>query len=204
MANFNNYANEYSLYNGLTYEMINLYGFTTTYIKTIKVNMDMIFQEIQNLRANNSSIYSVNVYPENTGGFDSQNDILSKFGILSFDSINLYISAITYASIYQDGNVQHGIGDLVVLPSGKVFEITDIENQVPGMNNAFVYANQKNVYTLKCKPYQFNRDEITITDPSIPDFGHLFDIANENANKIAQDTQSTVAKNIDTVFGDLG
>jgi hypothetical protein len=202
--NFNNNNNEYSLYNSLTSELINLYGFNTSYIKTEKVNMDVIFGEIQNLRADNSSIYNVSVYPENTAGFSDQNDILSKFGILSFDSINLYISSETFLTIYPDGNVQRSVGDLIVLPSSKVMEITELESQVPGINNMYVYNNQKNVYLLKCKPYNNNHDELTITNlPDIPDFGALFDIANTTAEKTAQNVQSPTVKGLDAVFGDL-
>ncbi len=206
MYNFNNYSNEYSLHNDITAEFIDLYGFKTTYIKTTKVNMDKIFGEIQNLRADNSSVYSVSVYPENTSGFDNSNDILSKFGILSFDSINLFISARTYEIVYPLGDVQKGVGDLIVLPSNKIMEITDVEHQVQGLNNMFVYGNQKNVYNIKCKPYNYNHDEIDVsaTLPDIPDFGHLFDIANKEAEVTEQEVQSTVVKNADDVFGDLG
>lgn len=202
--NFNNYSNEYSLYNGVTAELIDLYGFGTTYIKTTKVNVDRIYNEIQNLRADNSSVYNINVYPENTSGFDNQNDILSRFGIMSFDTINLFISARTYITVYPDGMFKNGIGDLIILPSKKIFEITEIENQVQGVNNMFVYDNQKNVFVIKCKPYNYNRDEIVITDPSVPDFGHLFDIADKEADEVEQNMQSTVVKNADPVFGDLG
>jgi hypothetical protein len=203
--NFNNYSNEYELSGRLTDEMINLYGFNVNYIKTTKVNLDRIYGEITNLRADNTSVYNLSVYPENSAGFNDQNDILSKFGIMSFDSINLFASYTGYSSIYPDDNFKNGVGDLVVLPSKKVFEVTEIENQVAGVNNMFVYANQKNTYILKCRPYNFNHDEITITNnEEIPDFTALFNIANKTADKVEQDAQSTVQKNIDTVWGDLG
>jgi hypothetical protein len=245
--NFNNYSNEYSLHNSVTAEFINLYGFTLKYIKTTKVNLDSIFGEIQNLRANDSDIFEVSVYPENTAGFDNQNDILSKFGILSFDSINLFISASVLEPIHNN-QVQKAIGDLIVLPSGKVMEVTELEAQVPGVNNMFVYDNNKNVYMLKCKPYNYNHDEFNTTTsittsvaethdgnvyyrdgntyladglvnpPSTTvttteetavtggfmDFGALFDLADREAEKVTQNTQSLVVKNLDPVFGDLG
>lgn len=203
--NFNNYSNEYALSGRLTNELINLYGFNVNYIKTIKVNLDRIYGEITNLRADNDSVYNLSVYPENTAGFNDQNDILSKFGIMSFDSINLFVSYSGYSEIYPDDNFKNGVGDLIVLPSKKVFEITEIDNQVAGVNNMFVYNNQKNTYLIKCKPYNFNHDEITITNNvDIPDFTALFDIANKAADKVEQDAQTTVQKNIDDVWGDLG
>lgn len=203
--NFNNYSNEYQLHGNLTSELINLYGFVTKYIKTTKVNSDRIFNEIQNLRADNSSVYDLAVYPENTGGFDSQNDILSKFGIMSFDSINLFVSFSAISVIHTDGQIQRAVGDLIVLPSKKIMEITEVEAQVPGMNNMFVYDNQKNVYILKCKPYNNNRDEIIISDTSlnIPNFDALFDIADKEADALEQNTQSKVVKHLDPVFGDM-
>jgi hypothetical protein len=202
--NLNNKSNEYRLSGKLSSEMIDIYGLNVTYIKTEKANPDLVLGEFTHLRADNSSVFHVNVYPENTAGFDNNNDILSKFGILNFDSVNLFISSIRYNEIYPDEDYQKGHGDLIALPSGKVFEITDIESQVMGLNNMYTYKNQKNVFMLKCKPFNYNRDEIAVDDINFESLDTMFDIQETYAEKTAVEEQSTLLNNVDEVFGSLG
>lgn len=205
--NLNNQTAEYSLHKNLSSEIIDIFGLTVTYVKTERANPDIIFGEHTHLRADNDSVFNVNVYPENTSGFENQNDLLSKFGLLSFDYVNLFISISSMSIIHTDLQFQKGVGDLIVLPSKKVFEITEIESQVQGMNNLFTTNNQKNLFLLKCKPYHYNNDEINISTsvaPDMPNLDTIFDIPLKNDEKVAQDTNSPVIKNIDPVFGDLG
>lgn len=202
--NFNNKPIEYALSNKLTAEMIDIYGLEVSYVKTEKVNPDLVLGEFTHLRADDSSVFRVNVYPENTAGFDNNNDILSKFGILNFDSINLFISSVSMNVLYPNGDVQKGHGDVIALPSGKVFEITDIESQVQGINNMYTYSNQKNVYMLKCKPFNYNRDEIITTDINLASLADAFDLEQEAIDKVAVEQQSTKYHDADDVFGDLG
>lgn len=203
--NFNNNANEYELSGNLTAEMIDLYGLQVTYIKTEKINKNKLLSEYQFLRADNDSVYKVMTYPDNTAGYDNQSDLLSKFGMMMFDTISLYISARVFKTIFPDENYQTALADLIVMPSKQIFEISDVEAQVPGLSNMFLYDNQKNVYLLKLKPYTFNQDQIGITnDPDVPNFGDVFDMANKELEKNEQQLQSKVVKNLDSVFGDLG
>ena len=202
--NLNNKPNEYNLSGKLTAELINIYGLEVSYVKTEQVNRDIVLGEFTHYRADDSSVFRVNVYPENTAGFDNNNDILSKFGILNFDSINLFISSVSMASIYPSGEYQTAHGDIIALPSGKVFEITEIESQVMGINNMYTYDNQKNVFLLKCKPYNYNRDEITTTDINLGSLADAFDMEEFDAEKTAVEEQSTMLDNVDAVFGSLG
>lgn len=202
--NLNNKPNEYNLSGKLTAEFIDIYGLEVSYVKTEKVNPDVILGEFTHLRANDNDVFRVNVYPENTAGFDNNNDILSKFGILNFDSINLFISSTSMGRLYPDGFVQKGHGDIIALPSGKVFEITDIESQVMGLNNMYTYDNQKNVFMLKCKPFNYNRDEIITSDINLGSLADVFDLEEQSLEKSAQEAQSTSIPTLDPVFGDLG
>lgn len=203
--NFNNRTNEYTLSGNLTSELIDLYGLEVSYIKTQKVNSIRTLSEYQYLRADNDSVFKVSVYPENTGGYDNQNDLLSKFGMMMFDNISMYISKKTFSTVFEDLEFQKGVGDLIVMPSKQIFEIADVESQVPGINNMFLYSNQKNVYLLKLKPYNFNQDQINITnDDAIPDFSAIFDNSIREEEKLIQETSSKSIKQLDPVFGDLG
>ena len=206
--NLNNKPREYELSGRLTAEFIDIYGLSVDYIVTEKVSQDLVLGEFTHMRADNDSVFRVSVYPENTAGFDNQNDLLSKFGILNFDSVNLFISSAKMALVHPDGNYQKAHGDIIVLPSGKFFEITDVENQVMGLNNMFTYSNQKNVYLLKCKPYNYNRDELNVSNLSSDlDLGNLdsiFDMEQQVLEKEATEEQSTKVDGLDPVFGDMG
>lgn len=204
--NLSNNITDYNLNGLLTDELITITGFEVKYIKSVKMNKDKIFTEITHLKSDNESVFTVYVQPENAAGFDSHNDLFSKFGILNMDSIELHISSTSFLTVYPDKQFQNGVGDLLLLPSGKLIEVIDVNSQVNGLNNMFVYDNQKNVYTLKCKPYNYNFDEIAQiqSNQDISDFGVLFDIENKTLDKIEQDSLSKIVKNLDPVFGDLG
>lgn len=203
--NFNNNANEYALHGSATAEMIELYGLQVTYIKMTKVNSDRLLSEYQFMRADNDSVYKVMVYPENTGTYNDQNDLLSKFGLLMNDSTPLFISRKYMDIIHEDGNYHHSVGDVIMMPSGQLFEVTELEAQVPGLNNMFTYNNTKNVFLLKTRAYTYNHDQVNITDdPDIPDFDNLFGIETIAEEKAVQEAESKIVKNLDPVFGDLG
>ena len=48
----------------------------------------------------------------------------------------------------------HLVGHLLVLPSGKILEITDQKYNVPGINNLYTTKNNKSVYKVTYIPYQ--------------------------------------------------
>ena len=204
--NFNNYANEYELHGNVTAEMIDLYGLEVTYIKTEKVNKDTLLSEYGFLRADNTNVYKIYMYPENTQQFNAQNDLLTKFGIIMQDEISLYVSKREFIKVFPSSDFQRGVNDLIMLPSQQIFEISDIEAQVVGVNNMFTYNNTKNVYLVKCKPYNYNYDQIEITDEEDEpiNFDELFDIPKKEEEKVVQETQSKSVPNLDPIFGDLG
>ena len=59
------------------------------------------------------------------------------------------------------------IGNLLVFPNDRVMEITDINITTEGINNLYTYNNEKSVYKISCKPYDFKiQNEVSIF------FGH--------------------------------
>lgn len=219
--NFNQKPVEYNLYGNLTNELISQFGVLVKYVVTSKVNGDLLLGEFSHISANNDNIYDVYMYPEDTSGYQLANDIMSKFGLLNYDTIKMFISKQSFLQIDSDIDPTKHFGDLVILPSRKVFEITDIEDQVHGINNLFTQSNEKNVYILTLKPYNYNLDEISLSNTTqeeqIPNFDNYFDIPERIEEKIVQDSasdeQSTVnipngegylIKGLDPIFGDLG
>ena len=201
--NLNNRPVEYSLSSILTEELITITGIIAKYIRTDLVNTSSIFSEFTHLKANNADIFDIKLMPENSEGFNNANDILSKFGIMSADSINFLVHRNELLIPYVNGEFTNCVGDLVILETGKVFEVTDLETEVPGLNNMFTYQNEKNTYMLKCKAYNYNHDEIDVSDLSFGNLDEMFGESLKIEEKTEQILSNTKQMLIDPVFGDI-
>lgn len=224
--NFNNHRSEYELFNGMTSELISSFGVYVTYLKTKFCNVDQVLGDIGHYSVTTPEqvIEDVPLLPEHPEGFQAQDNLLSNFGLINLDSMDFFMSRDTLDRIYEGGEFNRCAGDLIVLPSGKIMQITNIKAQVPGANNEFLYANQKNVYQITTKTYHHKGDEIS-ADVELPksyndeveankngflkpetmdSLDELFNRLGEEAKKEQQDRESTVVKNVDSVFGDLG
>jgi hypothetical protein len=157
--NLNNYSNEYELFNSQTDESIDIYGLTVQYIKTEGQNLDEIFGEYTHKKLKQDGVIDINVLPENAEDFDMIGNTFSKFGFIQTEVFNCYASVSTTDTLgYEDIRTQC-VGDIILLPNGKKFEITFVEHEVPGTNNMFTYSNKKNVYMFKAKLWNYNGDE---------------------------------------------
>ena len=218
--NFNIKQNEYKTYGGLSAELIDLYGFELTYIKTTLLGHDKVINDIQNFGTDKT--LKIMAYPENAEQFDERGDILNKFGLFTMDSMNLFISAETVSRICNENEVPSMVGDLILLPSGKYLEITSIEHQVPGINNQFVKNYSKNVFLVRCKTYSYNHDEIptqsdldeniTLNDKGLEQVFGIIGTDIDSPTEHGKETKETIrqkqedsplVKNVDAIFGYL-
>ena len=174
MFNFNLKKGEYKLYGSVTRELINLYGFPITWVKTKLLGHDIVLNDIQNYGTD--KVVQVMVYPLNPEAFNEHMDSLfNKFGLFSIDSMDLCISKTDVLKICDESSIPSLVGDIIILESGKYLEVTGIESQVIGANNQFVKNFDKNVYQVHCKSYNYNYDELPTqsslgqTDPGIDD-----------------------------------
>lgn len=189
--NFSHRA-EYRLNSSMIKEVIELYGVPAKFIKVDPVNLDhTIFKDYSHLLSLDS--YDITVLPETSDAFETANLPLQDFGILNFDNITLFIHA---DSIKEICNFNQLVGNLIVLQSNKVMEITFAELQVPGINNLFTYDDAKSVYKLTCKPYDFKaNDEIKHVDmraeqKELPDQIRDFDALDAYFDQILNDTET--------------
>ena len=72
-------ANEQNLYEDLIIESLKMYGQDVYYIPREIVNRDGILQDDTVSRFENA--YRIEMYVENTEGFDGEGDLFTKFGI---------------------------------------------------------------------------------------------------------------------------
>ena len=138
---------EYDLNKSLITEMISMYGVQVKFVKVKKINEDKLFKDYQHLVADKTDIIEMYALPENSDSFDSSGYQFSSFGFTDLNNL----------SVESFGDIQFKeiVGNLIVLPSNKILEITDVTFQVPGINNDYVNNNSRTVYKLTLTPYEF-------------------------------------------------
>lgn len=163
--NFNfTHSNEYSLNNSLICECIKLYGIEAKLLKTEKINLDKeVFGDWSSIKTNSSDVFTIHLLPDNAENFDFSNYQFGDFGFLNTEQTSVYCSAQECLKLGFDSNAL--MSSLVVLPSNKVMEITNIEILNPGVNNLWAYSDAKCVFKLSLNTYNFKlHDEIKNSD----------------------------------------
>ena len=142
---------EYDLNRSLITEMISMYGIQVKFVKVKKINEDLVFKDYQHLVADKNDIIEMYALPENSDSFDSSGYQFNSFGFTDLNNLSVFISVESFGEI----KFKEIVGNLIVLPSNKILEITDVTFQVPGINNDFVNNNSRTVYKLTLTPYEF-------------------------------------------------
>lgn len=209
---------EYSLNARMSAELIDLYGVKVKFMVIEKINRDdLVFGDYSHIKTNSSSIFEIYGLPETSESWDNLNVNFTQFGLQTQESINLFISKKSMDTIYPDFYNSKGlngvIGNLIVLPSGRIMEISDCQYEVQGGSNLYAYQDQKNTFKLTCVTYSNKAaNEIDVETSTEPEFISLENYFNELTNT-AED-QDTAAKittsvqepkvivpDVDSVFG---
>lgn len=163
--NFNfTHKNEYNLNNSLICECIKLYGVEAKLLKTEKVNLDKdVFGDWSSIKTNGKDIFDIHLLPDNAENFDINNYSFGDFGFLNSESASVYCSAQECLKL--GFGMNELMGCLIVLPSNKVMEISNIDILNPGINNLWAYSDAKCVFKLTLNTYNFKiQDEINNYD----------------------------------------
>ena len=156
---FNHAVNtEQHLYEDLVVESLRLYGHETFYLPREIVEEDTILGE--DVQSKFGDSYSVEMYIENTDGFEGEGDLFSKFGVRVNDQVTFVISLRSWERfISLDSNLATGLrpneGDLVYLPlSGGLFEIKFVEHE-----NPFYQVGKLFVFKLRCELFEYSGED---------------------------------------------
>ena len=204
MYNYNmDSSPEYDLNASLIDECISLYGVPTKFLVTTKLNSDdTVFGDYSSIKTDDTKIFDVFMLPENTESWDSGGYNFSDFGLLNNDNCSCFVSKLSVVTIGLEFKSLYG--NLVVMPNNKIMEVTDVQFEVPGVNNLFTFKNAKSVYKLTLKPYAVKlTDEIDTGDISVDpdeDYSTLDNYFNELLDvKISQDTEMEIKPAVDTI-----
>lgn len=207
---------DYRLQADMTHEMINLYGLNIKFLVVTKVNRDVtVFGDFSHVKIDNKKVFSVYAMVENTDEALNQNVAFTQFGYYTTASVNLFISRKSmeriFPKIYDSKGIGDVIGNLIILPSGGIVEVTDCQFEVPGVSNLYTNIDNKNVYRLTCITYnnkqQNEIDPINKTQSNFVTLENYFEelIAGNDSQDLeanySHDEEPAVVQDVDTVFG---
>lgn len=162
------YREEQYLVEDLIIEALGIYGQPTYYIPRGAIRDDEILNEEY---SRFSDAYAIEMYIENTSGFEGEGTLLSKFGIEIRDQATFIISRRRFRQLVEiDSNAIRAErpreGDLVYLPlSNSLFEIKFVEHEQP-----FYQLNDLPTYKLQCELFEYSHEDIDTGIPGVDQF----------------------------------
>ena len=151
-------STEQHLYEDLVVESLRIYGHETYYLPREIVEEDTILGE--DVQSTFGDAYSVEMYLENTEGFEGEGDLMSKFGVQVRDQATFIISLRSWERfISLDSNLATSMrpneGDLLYFPlSGSMFEIKFVEHE-----NPFYQVGKLFVFKLQCELFEYSGED---------------------------------------------
>ena len=149
---------EQHLYEDLVVEALRMYGHNVFYLPREVIEEDTILNE--DVQSKFGDSYQVEMYIENTDGFEGEGDLMSKFGVQIRDQATFIISLRTWERFVSlDDNLATSFrpneGDLIYFPlSGSMFEIKFVEHEDP-----FYQVGKLFVFKLRCELFEYSQED---------------------------------------------
>jgi hypothetical protein len=151
-------STEQHLYEDLVVESLRFYGHECFYLPREIVEEDSILGE--DIQSTFGDAYSVEMYIENTEGFEGEGDLFSKFGVQVRDQATFVLSLRSWERfISLDSNLATSLrpneGDLIYFPlSGSLFEIKFVEHE-----NPFYQVGKLFVFKMQCELFEYSGED---------------------------------------------
>ena len=149
---------EQNLYEDLIIESLGIYGQDVYYIPRTIVNRDSVLNE--DPASTFDDAFLMEMYIENTEGFEGEGDLYSKFGLQIKDTATFVVSRRRWDDRVgpfssQVVNPKPAEGDLIFLPmTNSFFEISFVEDEQP-----FYQLSNLPVYKLECSLFEYNDED---------------------------------------------
>lgn len=159
---------EQNLYEDIIIETLKIYGQDVYYLPRDLVNEDKILGEDVPSRFN--SAYKVEMYIENTEGFEGEGDLFTKFGVEIRDQATFIVSRKRWnqtVSRYDNdiNSTRPREGDVIYLPlSNSMFQIMAVEHEQP-----FYQISNLPTYKLRCELFEYSDEDLDTNIDSIDD-----------------------------------
>jgi len=151
---------EQDLYEDIIIESLKMYGQDIYYMPREIVNRDSIFDDDNVSRFDNA--YKIEMYIENTEGFDGEGDLFTKFGVEIRDAATFIVARrrwqqeiARYESTATKPFHRPREGDLLFLSLSKTFfEITRVETEQP-----FYAVKDLPVFKIRAEMFEYNDED---------------------------------------------
>ncbi len=149
---------EQNLYEDIIIESLKIYGQDVFYLPRTIVNEDRILGD--DVPSKFSTSYQVEMYLENTDGFDGEGDLFTRFGVEIRDQATFVVSRRRWKSTVSrfDNEItseRPREGDLIYLPlSNSLFQIMHVEHEMP-----FYQLSNLPTYKLRCELFEYNDED---------------------------------------------
>lgn len=150
---------EQNLYEDIIIESLKIYGQDVYYLPREIVNEDTIFSE--DVPSRFPSSYKIEMYVENTEGFEGEGDLFTKFGIQIRDQATFVVARRRWKHVIgqvdnQIDSVRPREGDLIYLPLSKsLFQIMHVEHEQP-----FYQISNLPTFKLRCELFEYNDENL--------------------------------------------
>lgn len=161
-------SSEQLMMEDLIIECMKIYGFEVYYIPRTSVNEDLILGEDPLNKF--TSTYPLEMYLQNTMGFEGDGDLMTKFGVEIRDTATFIVSRRRWdEAVARSGEAQlttrPAEGDILYFPLTKAyFEIRFVEAKDP-----FFQAGKLYVYKLQCELMQYSSEQFNTGVTEIDD-----------------------------------
>ncbi len=153
--------NEQNLYEDIIIESLKIYGQDVYYLPREIVNENTIFGE--DVPSKFSSAHKIEMYIENTEGFDGEGDLFTKFGVEIRDAATFIVSRKRWANVVGQMNnqiesIRPREGDLIYLTlTNKLFEIMHVEHEQP-----FYQIENIPVFKMRCQLFEYSGEDFDL------------------------------------------
>ena len=193
---------EQNLYEDIVIESLKMYGQDVYYLPRDLVNEDTILGNDPVSSFNSSHI--VEMYIENTEGFEGEGDLFTRFGVEIRDEATFVVSRKRWEDTVKRydneiTSVRPSEGDLIYLPlSNSLFQITHVEHEMP-----FYQLSNLPVYKLRCQLYEYTGEDLDTGVDTIDDienkYAYKYVLSLSNARDSATATATTVGGKVTSI-----
>ena len=150
---------EQNLYENIIIESLKMFGQDVYYLPRTIVNENRVFGEDVPSKFSNS--YKIEMYIENTEGFEGEGDLFSKFGVEIRDEATFIVARKRWNTTV--GRIDNQIegerpreGDLIFLPlSNSLFEVMHVEHEQP-----FYQLSNLPTFKMRCQLFEYSGEDL--------------------------------------------
>ena len=195
-------TSEQRLYEDIIIESMKIYGQDVYYLPRTIVNENTILGE--DVASSFTSAYKIEMYLENTEGFEGEGDLFTKFGVEIRDEATFIVARKRWSQTVASSSNAITIlrpkeGDLIWLQlSNKLFEILHVEHESP-----FYQLSNLPTYKMRCQLFEYSGEDIDtgVTDINSiqSDFGYRVSLTMDSDGTA---DSYTIGENVTQTFTD--